>query len=488
MAFLLYVQIMQYLRRYNTGKRLTTLDLSKLVMEYVPTTVVQMTHLERLSMAHNKIGTLEYQGGDELILKRRANLMSMQVVGAPEQAIRVSLFPLVSLQYLNVSSNFLVHLPIDILLLTRLTSLDISHNRLTLFYLEFSLMSHLTEIACLHNEWRSPHVSIMERPTREILSYLAAVLQAHVTQNLVMNHWRLQAITTDITLASMLTVLNVDSNQIELFSPDIANLKSLVELHVRQNQVATLPWEFVGLSDSLLLADFGENKFKEVPGVVGTLSSLQTLFLDHNNLSKLPNSIGDLVWLERLSVEHNSLVSLPPTLPRLTTLLQLDVSFNQLRSLPLGIGRMVGLQELCVHNNQLQFLPESLCQCTDLHTLALSHNEVAEIPVKVSQLTNLTHLSFRCNHIAMIPPALSRNVLLVSMDYAENPIADPPQLVLDEGFQSVMDYLKRMFDVTFTGHLDLRQRAHPPRPPANSRPHLHPTYTHAASWAGAHAS
>ena len=460
---------MQYLKRFNTGKRLTTLDLSKLLLEYVPTTVVLMTHLERLSMAHNRIGTLEYQGGDELILKRRANLVSMKVIGAPEQAIRVSIFPLVSLQYLNVSSNVLVHLPIDLLLLTRLTSLDISKNRLTIFYLEFSLMSHLTEIACLDNEWRSPHASIMDRPAREILSYMSAVLEAHTTRSLVMNRWGLRAITTDVTLASNLAVLNVDSNQIELFSPDIANLKHLVKLHVRQNLVATLPWEFVGLSDSLLLADFGENRLKEVPGVVGTLSSLQTLLLDHNSLSKLPNSVGDLIWLERLSVEHNALVSLPPTLPRLTSLLQLDVSFNQLRSLPLGIGRMVGLQELCVQNNQLQFLPESVALCTDLHTLAFSFNEVSEIPAGVSQLTNLTHLSFRTNRIPMIPPALSRNILLVSMDYAENPVADPPQLVLDEGFQSVMDYLKRMFDVTLSGHLDLRQHPRPCPPVPRQR-------------------
>ena len=448
---------MQYLKRFNSGKRLTTLDLSKLLLESVPTSVILMTHLERLSLARNKIGTLEYQGGDELILKRRANVLAMKVIGAPEQAVRVSLFPLISLQFLNLSSNLLVHLPIDLLLLTRLTGMDISKNRLTIFYLEFSLFSHLTEIVCLDNEWRSPHITVMERTAGEILSYMRTVFQAHSTQTLVMNHLKLKAVTTDVTLASNLTVLNVDNNLIELFSPDISNLKNLVELHVRQNLVATLPWEFVGLSDSLLLADFGENRLKELPGVVGTLSSLQTLLLDHNSLSKLPNSVGDLIWLERLSVEHNSLVALPPTLPRLTSLLQLDVSHNQLRSLPLGIGRMVGLQELCLQNNQLQFLPESLCQCTDLHTLAFSCNEVAEIPAKVSLLTNLTHLSFRSNRITMIPPSLSRNILLVSMDYAENPIADPPQLVLDEGFQSVMDYLKRMFDVTFSGHLDLRR-------------------------------
>jgi hypothetical protein len=47
-------------------------------------------------------------------------------------------------------------------------------------------------------------------------------------------------------------------------------------------------------------------------------------------------------------------------------------------------------------------------------------------------------------------------VLLVNLEYENNPIEDPPQLVLQQGFKSVMGYLQRMFDVTKTGHVDLR--------------------------------
>jgi hypothetical protein len=50
----------------------------------------------------------------------------------------------------------------------------------------------------------------------------------------------------------------------------------------------------------------------------------------------------------------------------------------------------------------------------------------------------------------------SQNVLLVNLEYENNPIEDPPQLVLQQGFKSVMGYLQRMFDVTKTGHVDLR--------------------------------
>jgi hypothetical protein len=50
----------------------------------------------------------------------------------------------------------------------------------------------------------------------------------------------------------------------------------------------------------------------------------------------------------------------------------------------------------------------------------------------------------------------SQNVLLVNLEYENNPIEDPPQLVLQQGFKSVMGYLQRMFDVSKTGHVDLR--------------------------------
>jgi hypothetical protein len=56
----------------------------------------------------------------------------------------------------------------------------------------------------------------------------------------------------------------------------------------------------------------------------------------------------------------------------------------------------------------------------------------------------------------VLSPGLSQNVLLVNLEYENNPIEDPPQLVLQQGFKSVMGYLQRMFDVTKTGHVDLR--------------------------------
>ena len=78
-------QMMVYLKRFSAGKRLPTLDLSKLLLQALPATLVAMTHLERLSLAHNKLQSMEYQGADEMLLRRKAGLASLAPIGAPEQ-------------------------------------------------------------------------------------------------------------------------------------------------------------------------------------------------------------------------------------------------------------------------------------------------------------------------------------------------------------------------------------------------------------------
>ena len=201
-----------------------------------------------------------------------------------------------------------------------------------------------------------------------------------------------------------------------------------------------------------------------MPGVVGTLSSLKVLMLDHNGLAKLPNAIGELVKLERLAVEHNDLTVLPPTMVNLTSLTFLDASHNNLRILPYKIGELGSLEELHADNNQLYSLPQSIGMCTSLHTLALSNNFISVVPLSIQYLSSLTHLSVKNNAIKVLPPAMSQNELLVNFDFANNPILDPPKLVLEKGFDAVMLYLKKMFDVTFTGHLDLRDLQLPDLP------------------------
>ena len=451
--------IMKYLQRKSNAFKPESqrLDLSQLSLEAVPAAVcVQLTFVTALNVSHNRLSNLKYQGSDEMTLVDEEAMASLaEIIGAPIQAQGLTVSTLRLLTSLDVSGNSLAVLPVDLLLLTLLQKLNLRNNQISTLYLEFCKMPQLSEILRDQNPWRSPHESIIDLPTPEMFEYMALVLEAHSTAILTLNGRSLQAVTSDITLATALTSLNLDRNKIDLLTPDIADMEFLESLHLRQNLLATLPWEIGGLF-YLTFMDLGQNKFKELPGVIGTLTGLRTLVLDDNALPKLPNALGDLVQLEKLNLDCNEISVLPPSMPHLTRLTLLDLSQNNLRVLPHNLGAMVGLQELYCHNNELTFVPPTIETCTDLHTLTFGNNLLSELPYGLCYLTNLTHLSVRNNRIAVLSPGLSQNILLVTLDLEENPIEDPPELVLKQGFSAVMGYLQRMFDVTKTGHVDLR--------------------------------
>lgn len=458
-----FAHTMKYIKSLNKGFKSKNMFLSNLTLEKIPQCVVSMTQLLELSFSDNLLSTLTYQGTDDLALMDEDALESLYAIGAPVQAQGMTLSPLVNLTRLSVTNNLLTIIPVDLLLLTNLASLDLTNNRFTILYLEFAFMPKLTELGVLSNDWRSPHTSVVELPFEMLMQYLAEVHKSHETGVLVMNGRRMQAVTADITLATALTSLNLDNNEIPVLTPDFADLFYLQHLSLRKNFIVTLPWEFGGLA-SLSHMDLGQNKIQDMPGVVGTLTNLLVLMLDHNGLAVLPNAVGELIKLERLGVEYNDLMTLPPTMVHLTSLTFLDCSHNNLRLLPLHLGDLVSLQEVHANNNQLYSLPNSIGSCTSLHTLAISNNYISLIPVSIQYLSSLTHLSVKNNTIKVLPPVMSQNELLVNFDFENNPILDPPKLVLEKGFEAVMIYLKKMYDVTFTGHLDLRDLQLPDLP------------------------
>ncbi len=151
--------------------------------------------------------------------------MNIEVIGAPVQSRGLALSLLRNLTSLNISKNMLTVLPIDLLLLSHLQWLSVSDNQLTTLYLEVAFMPMLTELVRLNNQWRSPHETVVALPTEDMMGYMREVHLAHSTGELKMNGRQMKAVTTDITLASALVTLNLDRNEIDVLSSDIANLR-----------------------------------------------------------------------------------------------------------------------------------------------------------------------------------------------------------------------------------------------------------------------
>ena len=80
------------------------------------------------------------------------------------------------------------------------------------------------------------------------------------------------------------------------------------------------------------------------PETIGSLPSLQELWLDCNDLSELPPEIGNLKKLTQIDVSENVLEYLPEEISGLTNLTDLCLSQNNLDKLPEGVGRYQSLQ------------------------------------------------------------------------------------------------------------------------------------------------
>ncbi|KAF8018788.1 hypothetical protein BT93_H3628 [Corymbia citriodora subsp. variegata] len=119
-----------------------------------------------------------------------------------------------------------------------------------------------------------------------------------------------------------------------------------------------IPDEVWACGPSTRILDISNNSVECVPLRIGSLTSMQKLFMNANGLSdQLINweGLSSLKFLTVLSMNQNDLTALPPALGAITSLRQLYVANNKLTSLPMEIGHLTQLEVLKVNNNRLTF-------------------------------------------------------------------------------------------------------------------------------------
>lgn len=139
--------------------------------------------------------------------------------------------------------------------------------------------------------------------------------------------------------------------------------------------------------------DLSNQKLKELPTTIGTLSNLRVLNLNKNQLSTLPAEIGKLRNLSTLKLNNNQLVQLPNEITQLSKLLRLELNNNQLADLPTNIDQLAKLRYLELNNNQLATFPTGITQLQELSSLLIAGNSFTEYPQEVYHMRNLNEVT-----------------------------------------------------------------------------------------------
>jgi Leucine-rich repeat (LRR) protein len=143
-----------------------------------------------------------------------------------------------------------------------------------------------------------------------------------------------------------------------------------------------------------LVGRFEHEWTNELPASIGSLTSLEELFLDHLGLPSLPSTLGKLERLRELGVAGNKLTTLPEELGDLARLEVLNLNENPFAEFPTWIGRLTALHTLRQYSGaNVRRLPNEMTSLVNLRELDLKWGH-PEAPAVLGELRALRKLSF----------------------------------------------------------------------------------------------
>jgi Leucine-rich repeat (LRR) protein len=171
------------------------------------------------------------------------------------------------LEVLELQSNKLTSLPVEICELVRLRSLNVSDNRLASLPADFFTLLPIVELIASKNAFRGTFFAVDSVP--------------HL-QSLQLSNNSLTSLCEGTILLPALKSLDVSVNRLSAL-PDISSWSSLTTLLVGENKLTILPEGFVSLMQ-LRNADFTGNDLKVVDEKIAFMENLDNLTLAANPL------------------------------------------------------------------------------------------------------------------------------------------------------------------------------------------------------------
>ncbi|XP_078673421.1 uncharacterized protein LOC144912269 [Branchiostoma floridae x Branchiostoma belcheri] len=241
-----------------------------------------------------------------------------------------------------------------------------------------------------------------------------------------MNLCRCDLVTVPLQVYQFKDVVTLDLsyNKIARITPDIADMRSLEVLLLKENLIKSLPLKMASLV-KLRRADLSNNRLvKAVPEVLLGMNNLEELDLSGNQLTTFPEK-PRLKRVTKLNLARNRFVSFPKAVLGMRALIELDVSFNTIREMTDDEEcRMRFLKRLDVSHNELPFLPRFILDLKSLEVMDASANKLRRVSDGPCHLSKLRRINLSQNEFQSVPKIVSLLKGVEDIDISNNQMAD----------------------------------------------------------------
>merc|ERR1711892_8280 len=270
--------------------------LKKLSVKYnqlseLPVSLARCGSIEYLNVENNLLDSIDQTVFDALVNARIVILSRNSLTSLP------CMDALVYLDSFAAEYNQIGELDEDVFSFNqRLASLNLKSNHIGSLPLDLSVWSHIKEINLSSNRLTT---------IPESIGALRNVVELRLSNN------KITELPDQIGALKELKVLELDENELTYVSNYIGECNQLTKLILTSNRISSLPTD---IGDLAILTHLyiGENRIFSIPPHIGKMASLKELYINDNaDLQNLPLELSYCKSLQILSIEGCPLGDIP---------------------------------------------------------------------------------------------------------------------------------------------------------------------------------
>ncbi|XP_067135342.1 leucine-rich repeat-containing protein 40-like [Centruroides vittatus] len=357
------------------------LELTNNNLAVLPETIGNLLHLEQLYVQHNDLAYLPLFSNCNNL--KELHVGHNKITEIPSDVLET----LLNVRTLDLRSNKISKIPDEITWLQSLERFDLTNNNLSGLPYTLGILPHLKSLSIEGNSMRSIRRDIIQRGTVQLLKWLrsriedprvlSAARNRHSSGEIDNGECDILQHCDKYTLKSSHSLI-YSNKDMKLIPDDAIKLAAEAEVNVvdfSKNHLISIPDCFELLTEKLIELNLGFNKLTNLPAFLGSCPHLTYLDLRNNQVESLPEEFVSLEMLREINLSYNRFKEIPQVLFRLKKLEILFVSDNQIQKLDVnGLSQLPVLTVLDLRNNDISYVPPELGNLKQLRSLQLEGN------------------------------------------------------------------------------------------------------------------